>query len=151
LISRERANLACLMASGDPSNPDAVDELNGAESELRGALRHLMAVVEYLPGLKARRRVTRMVEEFGGLETCIANASHVYNLIANEFNRINEKWPFMLVSRLLGFKRAEAFWAGRAPARSEPAPAAADAKPKIMARRSPAAKDRCGIPAATAS
>lgn len=143
LNSRERANLACLMASGDPANPEAAAELNEAESELRGALRHLMAVVEYYPALKAKRRVAGFIAEFEELENRIANACRAYNIIANDYNRINDKMPFVILAPLLRCRRVETFWAGRAPAGSEPAPTpATTAKPRVMARRAPASKVR---------
>ena len=71
-----------------------------AESQLGGALRGLLAVVEAYPDLKASANVSRLQEELSSTENKIGFARQLYNDTATQYNTRQATFPTMLVAGL---------------------------------------------------
>ena len=58
--ARNQAQQGLEQAAGDPSNPEAMKTLGGAEGALTGAMGRLMALVESYPDLKANTNMMQL-------------------------------------------------------------------------------------------
>jgi LemA protein len=106
IVLNDQARAASQAVAADPSMPEAVIELNNTETALKASLRHLLAVVEYYPGLKASVRMNRLVEELNSTEYRIVAANKSFNSVVSDYNTTRDKMPNWFVSRPMRFKRA---------------------------------------------
>ena len=94
-------------ASKDPSNPEAIQELNQAEQGLSGALGRLFALTEAYPDLKANQNMMQLSEELTSTENKVAFARQGFNDAVMEYNIQRESFPANLIANNFGFRPAE--------------------------------------------
>jgi LemA protein len=94
-------------ASKDPSNPEAIQELNQAEQGLSGALGRLFALTEAYPDLKANQNMMQLSEELTSTENKVAFARQGFNDAVMEYNIQRESFPANLIANNFGFRAAE--------------------------------------------
>ncbi|HRX19012.1 MAG: LemA family protein [Gemmatimonadales bacterium] len=80
-----------------------------AESQLAGTVRHLFAVVERYPELKANTQILSLQRELAETESDIASARRYYNAVVRDLNIMREQFPNVLVANALGFAPGEYF------------------------------------------
>lgn len=98
-----RARRAAVTTTGTPSRQAA------AENLLVDGLKHLLAVAEAYPELKADEHFLALQEELVATEDRIQAARRIFNGNVRELNERVEQIPSNLVARLGGFGRAEYF------------------------------------------
>lgn len=101
-VAQARARVA---AGGGPA------EVGRADEALAGSMRTLLAVSEDYPDLKANANFLALQKELAVVEEDLAFARRYYNAWVRRFNEAQQRFPVMLVARLLGFRRAEYFQA----------------------------------------
>jgi LemA protein len=111
------ARTAAAVETGSPV------EQAGAENALVGALRHLLAVVEDYPELKADRAYLALQGELTNTEDRIQAARRFYNANVRDYNRRVQSVPSNVVASVFGF-RSEAYFEVEPVVRDRP-PAAA--------------------------
>lgn len=92
-------------------NTGSISELAEADSALTQALSNLFVVVENYPELKSNENIIQLQDELAGTENRIAVARRDYNALAERFNTSIQKFPAVLMARMLGLQRAEYFQA----------------------------------------
>jgi LemA protein len=109
IAARNGAASAGQAAASDPSNPDAIKKLMGAETALTGAMSKFFALSEAYPDLKANQNMMQLTEELTSTENKIAFARQAYNDSVMIYNTKREVFPAVLFSSALGFKEAQLF------------------------------------------
>jgi LemA protein len=109
IAARNGAASAGQAAASDPSNPDAIKKLMGAETALTGAMSKFFALSEAYPDLKANQNMMQLTEELTSTENKIAFARQAYNDSVMTYNTKREVFPSVLFSGALGFKEAQLF------------------------------------------
>lgn len=94
-------------ASADPSDPDAMRELSGAESGLSAALGRLFALAEAYPDLKANQNMMQLSEELSSTENRIAFARQAFNDSVMNYNTYRESFPNTILAGMFAFQPAE--------------------------------------------
>jgi len=80
-----------------------------ANDQLSGALGRLLALSENYPNLKADQNFQSLQYELAGTENRINVARTDYNQAVFDYNTTLQRFPTVLIGRLLGFQRAEEF------------------------------------------
>ena len=96
-------------AAADPGDPDAIKNLQGAESQLSGALSRLLMVAEAYPDLKANQNMLAIQEELSSTENKIAFARQAYNDSVMVYNTQREVFPSNLIAGFFHFNAAALF------------------------------------------
>lgn len=109
IAARNQAQQAEQRAARDPSDPDAMRSLTGAEGALTGALGRLFAVVERYPDLKADQNMRQLSEELTATENKVAFARQAYNDSVMRYNTKRETFPTNIVAGMFNFAPAELF------------------------------------------
>jgi len=99
----------------------AVRAQEADEKALVGSLRHLFAVAEGYPDLKANQNFLDLQEELANTEDRIQAARRFYNGNVRDLNTRIEVFPSNIVASLFGFKRADLFEVEDAGIRRAPA------------------------------
>jgi LemA protein len=81
-----------------------VDRQASAEGDLTGALRHLFALAEAYPALRASDSFTTLQHQLADVEGDIAVARQIYNDTTLTYNNAVESIPTNLVAMLTGFQ-----------------------------------------------
>lgn len=90
------------------------------ENVLVGSLRHLFAVVEGYPDLKASAGFLALQMELANTEDRIQAARRFYNANVRDLNTRVEVFPSNLVARMFSFRHAEFFEVDHATVRAAP-------------------------------
>jgi LemA protein len=93
-------------AKADPGNPQAMQQLSGAEQGLSGALGRLMMVSEQYPDLKANQNMMQLTEELTSTENRIAFARQAYNDSVMSYNNRREVFPSSIIAGMSNFTAA---------------------------------------------
>lgn len=80
-----------------------------ANDQISGALGRLLALSENYPNLKADQNFKSLQYELAGTENRINVARTDYNQAVFDYNTTLQRFPTVLIGRLLGFQRAEEF------------------------------------------
>jgi LemA protein len=80
-----------------------------ANNMLTGALRHLFAVAEGYPDLKANQNFLDLQRELSDIEEKIAYARQFYNRNVMSYNTSIQTFPNVLMANMFGFLRFEFF------------------------------------------
>lgn len=120
MAARNQAVTANKSAAANPSDPNAMRGLMGAEAGLMGALGRLFAVVEAYPDLKANQTIASLMEELTSTENKVAFARQSYNDVVMVYNTTREKFPNILLAGPLGFQEAVLFEIANAVEREAP-------------------------------
>jgi LemA protein len=91
-----------------------------AETALTASLRHLFAIAEAYPELRANQNFLSLQQELSTLEDAIQNARRYYNAIVRDLNTAVESFPGNLVAGAFGVGRREFFELGSEAERSAP-------------------------------
>lgn len=105
--ARNAAVTGLKAASADPTNPEAMKTLSGAESQLSGALGRLFALAEAYPDLKANENMMHFQEELSTTENKVAFARQAFNDAVMNFNNSVESFPSSVVAGMFNFQQAE--------------------------------------------
>ena len=85
------------------------EEHGKAENMLTGALRHLFAVAEAYPQLRASENFRELQIELSDTENKIQAARRFYNSTVMDLNTSVEQFPTNLIAGMFGFKKEEFF------------------------------------------
>jgi len=107
--ARNAAYGASQKAAADPSDPDAMKGLLGAESQLTGTLGRLMVLVESYPDLKANQNMLALQEELTSTENKVSFARQSYNDTVMGYNTAREVFPSSVVAGMFNFAAATLF------------------------------------------
>jgi len=107
--ARNAAYGASQKAAADPSDPDAMNGLLGAESQLAGTLGRLMVLVESYPDLKANQNMLALQEELTSTENKVSFARQSYNDAVMGYNTTREIFPSNIVAGMFNFGAAMLF------------------------------------------
>jgi len=80
-----------------------------ANDQLTGALGRLLALSENYPNLKADSQFKNLQFELAGTENRINVARTDYNQAVFDYNTTLQRFPTLVIARLLGFQRADPF------------------------------------------
>ncbi len=80
-----------------------------ANNMLTGALRHLFAVAERYPDLKANQNFMELQQELSDIEEKIAYARQFYNRNVMSYNSSIQTFPNVMMAGMFGFLRFEFF------------------------------------------
>jgi LemA protein len=94
-------------AAADPTNPEAIQALAGAEATLGGVLGRLFALAESYPDLKANQNMLEFQEELTSTENRVAFARQAFNDAVMTYNTARENFPNNIVANFFTFKAAE--------------------------------------------
>jgi LemA protein len=109
ITARNSAFAASQKAASDPTNPEAITELNRAEGQLAPALSRLLALAEAYPDLKANQNMLALQEELTSTENKIGFARQAYNDAVMQFNNQRSVFPAVMVAGMFGFPEAKMF------------------------------------------
>ncbi|MDI6401104.1 LemA family protein [Balneolaceae bacterium ANBcel3] len=109
IMARNQAQQMERNVARDPSDPQAMKQLAGAESALSGVLGRLFALSESYPDLKANQNMMQLTEELSSTENKIAFARQAFNDSVMVYNTGREKFPANIFAALFGFNEAELF------------------------------------------
>ncbi|MEO8205550.1 MAG: LemA family protein [Chthoniobacterales bacterium] len=107
--ARNLAVTAGARAAADPGNPQAMRQLQSAESGLGGALSRLIAVSENYPDLKANQTMSQLMEELTSTENKVSFARQSYNDAVMAYNTKREIFPSNVIAGTFNFGPAELF------------------------------------------
>ncbi len=105
--ARNAAVTGLKAAAADPTDPEAMKTLSGAESQLSGALGRLFALAEAYPDLKANENMMQFQEELSTTENKVAFARQAFNDSVMNFNNAVESFPSSVVAGMFNFEQAE--------------------------------------------
>ncbi len=105
--ARNAAVTGLKAAAKDPTDPEAMKTLSGAESQLSGALGRLFALAEAYPDLKANENMMQFQEELSTTENKVAFARQAFNDSVMNFNNAVESFPSSIVAGMFNFEQAE--------------------------------------------
>lgn len=100
--ARNQAVSGLEAAAADPSNPQALKNLEAAEGTLRSALGKLNVVVEDYPELKANENMMQLSEELTSTENRVAFARQSYNDQVMEYNTYRQTFPPNIFANMFG-------------------------------------------------
>lgn len=118
--ARNQAMQANEKASAQPGNPEAMEQLNAAESMLTSSLGRLMVVAEDYPELKANESVGQLMEELRSTENKISFARQSFNDAVTRYNTARESFPTNLIANAFNYNEAELFEIDTAEERQAP-------------------------------
>lgn len=96
-------------ARGNALGAHNLPERAAAESQVTHQMRHLLALVEQYPELRANENVLRLQLQLTETEDEIASARRYYNAVVRDLNIMRETFPNVLVAGMLGFREGEYF------------------------------------------
>jgi LemA protein len=94
-------------AASDPGNPDAMQQLAGAENQLTQTLGRLFALSESYPDLKANQNMMQLSEELASTENRVAFARQAYNDAVMAYNNKREVVPNNFIAGMFNFTAAQ--------------------------------------------
>jgi LemA protein len=100
--ARNQAQQGLEQAAGDPSNPEAMQTLGGAEGALTGAVGRLMALVESYPDLKANTNMMQLSEELTSTENKVSFARQAFNDSVMVYNTSKQSFPAVILAGMFG-------------------------------------------------
>lgn len=107
--ARNQAFQANQKAAAHPGDPEAMGQLNAAESMLTSSLGRLMVVAEDYPELKANESVGQLMEELRSTENKISFARQAFNDAVTRYNTARESFPTNLLASAFNYNEAELF------------------------------------------
>lgn len=109
IAARNQASTASRKAAANPSDPNAMQSLLGAEALLGGAMSKLLVTVERYPDLKANQTMSQLMEELTSTENKIAFARQAYNDSVMTYNTSRETFPNVMIAGPMRFQGAVLF------------------------------------------
>jgi LemA protein len=118
--ARNQAFAGLKAASADPGNMAAMQQLQGAETALGGALGRFMALAEAYPDLKANQTMMQLSEELTSTENKVAFSRQAYNDAVMVYNNRREMFPGSLLAGAFAFLPAALLEIAKPEAREAP-------------------------------
>lgn len=84
-------------------------ERAAGESELAASMRHLFALAEAYPELRASERFGLLQQQLAEIEDHLQSARRYYNAVVRDLNITIRRFPDLLVARAAGFAEREFF------------------------------------------
>ncbi len=100
--ARNQAQQGLANAASDPSNPEAIQALGGAEGALTGAVGRLLALVESYPDLKANANMMQLSEELTTTENKVSFARQAFNDAVMVYNTYKQSFPAVMLAGMFG-------------------------------------------------
>ena len=94
-------------AKANPGDPQAMQQLSGAENVLTQSLGRLFALSEAYPDLKANQNMMQLSEELTSTENKVAFARQAYNDSVMGYNNAREVFPSSVVANMFAFQAAQ--------------------------------------------
>jgi LemA protein len=94
-------------AKSNPGDPQAMQQLSGAENALTQTLGRLFALSEAYPDLKANQNMMQLSEELTSTENKVAFARQAYNDSVMAYNNAREVFPSSIVANMFNFQMAQ--------------------------------------------
>jgi LemA protein len=113
--ARNMAYTASQAAAQAPGDPNAMQSLANAESQLSAGLGRLLALSESYPDLKANTNMRDLSEELTSTENKVAFARQAYNDAVTDYNNGREVFPAVIFAGMFGFGPAGLLEAIEAP------------------------------------
>jgi LemA protein len=107
ITARNAAVTGLKNAAANPGDPNAVQQLSGAENALSGALGRLFALAEAYPDLKANQNMMQVSEELTSTENKVAFARQAFNDAVMSYNNAREMFPNSVVANMFAFSPAQ--------------------------------------------
>ncbi len=107
ITARNAAVTGLKNAAANPGDPNAVQQLSGAENALTGALGRLFALAEAYPDLKANQNMMQVSEELTSTENKVAFARQAFNDAVMNYNNRREMFPNSIVAGMFAFWPAQ--------------------------------------------
>ena len=108
-VTEARAKIGSINIDTANTDPAVMKELQAAQSQMAGALSHLIAVSENYPDLKANQNFLDLQSQLEGTENRINVARRDYNEQARVYNTKVNGFFARFVANSYGFKPAEYF------------------------------------------
>ena len=105
--ARNSAVTGLKAAAADPGDPNAMQQLAGAENQLTQALGRLFALSEAYPDLKANQNMMQLSEELASTENRVAFARQAYNDAVMSYNNLREVVPNNIIAGMFSFQPAQ--------------------------------------------
>jgi len=93
-------------AKANPGDPQAMQQLTSAETQLPGTQKTLFAVSESYPDLKANQNMMQVSEELTSTENKVAFARQAYNDGVMYYNNKREVFPNSFIANMYSFTPA---------------------------------------------
>ena len=100
--ARNQAQQGLEQAAGDPSNPEAMKALGGAEGKLNGAVGRLLALAESYPDLKANTNMMQLSEELTSTENKVSFSRQAFNDSVMVYNTYKQSFPAVALAGMFG-------------------------------------------------
>ena len=109
ISARNMAVSGLKAASGNPGDPQAMQQLAGAENVLTQSLGKLFALSEAYPDLKANQNMMQHTEELTSTENRVAFARQAYNDSVMSYNNRCQMFPGSVIAGMFNFAAAKSF------------------------------------------
>jgi LemA protein len=100
--ARNQAQQGLEKAAGDPTDPEAMQTLGGAEGALTGAVGRLLALVESYPDLKANANMMQLSEELTSTENKVSFSRQAFNDSVMVYNTYKQSFPAVILAGMFG-------------------------------------------------
>jgi LemA protein len=100
--ARNQAQQGLEKAAGDPTDPEAMQTLGGAEGALTGAVGRLLALVESYPDLKANANMMQLSEELTSTENKVSFSRQAFNDSVMVYNTYKQSFPAVALAGMFG-------------------------------------------------
>lgn len=104
--ARNSAVTGLRAAKANPGDPNAMQQLSGAENVLTQSVGKLFALAEAYPDLKANQTMMQLSEELTSTENKVAFARQAYNDAVLGYNNRREVFPNSFIANMYGFTAA---------------------------------------------
>ena len=94
-------------AKANPGDPQAMQQLAGAENILTQTMGRLFALSEAYPDLKANQNMMQLSEELTSTENKVAFARQAYNDSVLGYNNAREVFPSSIIANMFAFAPAQ--------------------------------------------
>ena len=104
--ARNSANDAAKAATGNPSDQNAMKNLQASEKKLQGAMMNFQALAEGYPDLKANTNMLALQEELATTENKVGFSRQAFNDAVMQYNTGIEVFPNSLIANQFKFTQA---------------------------------------------
>ena len=104
--ARNSANDAAKAASGNPSDQNAIKDLQASEQKLQGAMMSFQALAEGYPDLKVNTNMLALQEELATTENKVGFSRQAFNDAVMQYNTEIEVFPNSLIANQFRFAHA---------------------------------------------
>ena len=104
--ARNSANDAAKAASGNPSDQNAIKDLQASEQKLQGAMMSFQALAESYPDLKANTNMLALQEELATTENKVGFSRQAFNDAVMQYNTEIEVFPNSIIANQFRFAHA---------------------------------------------